>query len=218
MIKIAGDFTANLWQDISVIYQKMINHQFSISLQNSSLKKQAFSHYLSQDILYLKDDKKAMLIIAKRIKPKKQKEFFYKMHRDLIELETVFSQKLLKKFRVKKAKKKSKVIKKYTKFLLNSSKHKPLPYALATLLPCFWLYSAVGIEIYAKSQKNNIYSDWIEFYNDKEFIKYVNYFIHVVEKTALGLPQKKRNKMRKYFIASAQFELDFFDEAISQNI
>lgn len=216
MIKCAGDFTALMWKEVLPIYEKMINHPFSKGLQNSTLSKTAFSHYLSQDILYLNDDKKAMLILSKRIKQKKQKTFFYKMHEDIVNLEVYFNQKLLKKFRVKKAKKKSKVIKKYTSFLLKTSKHKSIPLALASLLPCFWLYSEVGLKIYKNSRKNNTYDDWIKFYNDKEFLKYTNNFIHIVEKSASNLFHKEQKKMIKYFLKSSKFELDFFDEAIKE--
>lgn len=214
MIRVAGDFTASLWKEVKPIYKKMLNHPFSKGLQKASLDKKAFNHYLSQDILYLKDDAKAMKNVAKKEKNPTYKEFFLKMQDDMIVLEKMLEKRLLKKFKTKKAKQKSKVIKKYTSFLVQTSKHEDIFYAYSALLPCFWLYSAVGIKIYKKSKKSNPYRDWIEFYNGKEIITYTNLFIKIVENYASNLTKKQRKKMKQYFLKSSKYELAFFNEAI----
>lgn len=214
MIKTAGEFTSSLKKEVKPIYKKLLKHPFSKGLQNGTLKKSAFRHYLSQDILYLRDDYLSIKNISKRIKNKKQKAFFHKISKEMLELEVIFTKKLLKKFKTKKAKKKSKVIKAYGDFLVNSSKNSSVNCSLASLLPCFWLYSAVGLKIHKKAKKQNQYKEWIEFYYDAELIKNVNYFIKIVEKRASKLSKNKQNKMKKYFLKASKYELDFFNEAI----
>lgn len=213
-IKIAGNFTASLWKEVKPIYKSMVNHPFSRGLQNGTLNKKAFKHYLSQDILYLKDDGKMMENLAK--KAKENRKFFKQMSGEIVALEKVFEKRLLKKFGVKKAKKKSKVIKKYTSYLLFNSLHEPFYVGIAAALPCFWLYSAVGLKIHKKSKTKNPYSPWIGFYKDKEVIKSVNDFINIVENVSLNLTKKEKSKMKKAFIKSSKYELEFFTEAIKQ--
>ncbi len=216
MIKTAGDFTCKLWKDVNPIYKKMLVHPFIKGLQKGDLSKKAFKYYLSQDILYLKDDLKAFKNLTKKIKNKKHKKFFKNLQKDMIIFEEMFEFEHLKKLHVKKAKQKSKVIKKYTSFLLKTSKNSSTFYALCALLPCFWLYSAVGLEVYKKAKKQNRYKDWIEFYKDEKLIKQINIFIKIVEKEAQNLNKKERKKARKYFLKSSFFELAFFDESIKK--
>ncbi len=207
-------FTAKLWS--KHLYKKMLAHEFSKGLQKGTLSKKAFRHYLSQDILYLKDDLRAFENLAKRLKKGKQKSFFKQICKDLVELEKVFDKELLKKFNTKKAHKKSKVIKKYTSFLLKTSLHEQVFYIYCALLPCFWLYGKVGLSIYQKSVKNNPYADWIEFYKDEEFLTYTKKFIKIVEKSSKHLSKKELKNAKRFFIKSCKFELAFFDEAIKK--
>ncbi len=214
MIEPKGKFTTNLWSES--LYKQMLTHPFAKGLQNGDLPKKTFRHYLRQDALYLKDDLRAFETLAKRLKKGKQKSFFKQICKDLVELERLFDKELLKKFHAKKAHKKSKIIKKYTSFLLKTSLHKHVFYAYCALLPCFWLYSNVGLKIYKKSVQNNPYEDWIEFYKDEEFLKYTKKFIKIVEKSSKYLSKKELKEAKKFFVKSCKFELAFFDEAIKK--
>ncbi len=214
MIKAEGEFTKSLWSEH--LYKKMLHHPFTKGLQCGDLSKKAFRHYLRQDVLYLKDDLKAFKNLTKRLENAKQRKFFKSTCKDLIGFEQAFEDELLKKFKIKKARKKSKVIKKYTSFLLKTSRNEDIFYVYCTLLPCFWVYSNVGLGIYKKSTKDNPYSEWIEFYKDDAFLKRVCKFIQIVEFESKKLSKKELKKAKRFFKKSSHYELAFFDEAIKK--
>ncbi len=213
-IRIAGSFTSSLWQAVEPIYGELLCHPFAGGLKAGTLPPGAFRHYLAQDILYLKEDARAMLQVSKRLKNGEHSACFKAMFQGMIELERVFDEELLNAFKTKRAGKKSKTISQYGKFLIKSSHRASLPCALCALLPCFWLYSAVGLEIYEGAERDNPYAPWIDFYNDEEMIKYVNVFIQIVEDIAQGASKKEKKQMKKYFLQASQYELAFFNEAI----
>ncbi|MFA8451397.1 MAG: TenA family protein [Bacteroidales bacterium] len=202
-----------LWDAIHPIFHKIIKHPFVKHLYSGTIPEEVFSHYLSQDILYLKDDSKALEILSSRVNENTHKEFFHQMAMDGIAIEQALQNDFLTHFDIKKAKQKSPVISAYTQFLLNHAEKSEIAIAASALLPCFWVYNEVGKHIYSKSAKENPFQKWIDTYEGEEFEEYVAQFKNIVAKLSAGANQITKQKVIDAFVKGTELELRFFDEA-----
>lgn len=55
-MKPEGDFTSSLWEAVEDICIALINHAFVNQLAKGTLPHHCFVYYLSQDILYIRDE------------------------------------------------------------------------------------------------------------------------------------------------------------------
>lgn len=209
-----GKFTSGLWKSIETVYEELINHPFVTMLAKGTLPRDSFTHYLSQDVLYLKDDAVAFINLSKRVDNASEKEFFKLMADDTIVLEQDLQAHFLRHFDVVEAKSKSPAIEAYTRFLLHHATLSDYKVAAAALLPCFWVYSSVGKAIVKQSAHNNIYQRWIDTYKGGEYVEYTNRFIEIVEAYGNEATEDERKLMQEAFVESTQFELAFFEESL----
>lgn len=209
-----GIFTRRLWMAIQPLYEEIIRHPFVCQLQNGTLPHPCFEHYLSQDILYIRDDSEALAILSEKAASPDEKAFFKLLANDGLEIERLLHDEFMHHFKVSVASEKSPVIKEYTDFLLTHAGQSPHHTGAAALLPCFWIYGKVGHHIASRSAKNNVYQKWIDTYQGEEYEAYTQQFIQIVENMAIGLPAVEKSSMQKVFIESTRFELDFFEESM----
>ena len=209
-----GIFTQLLWDSVNDIYNKMKTHPFVIQLANGTLPYSCFSHYLSQDILYIKDDAFALETLSKRALDKNEQDFFCAMANDAIEIERELHNDFLTHFKIKTPDKKSPVIKLYTDFLTKHASDMSYSVAASALLPCFWIYNQIGNYIVSKAVPDNVYQKWIDTYKGDEYEAYTLKFIEIVEALAQRYPENKQQMVESFKI-STEYELMFFDEAIN---
>jgi len=213
-LKPKGEFTSGLWKSIDPIYEELINHPFVKMLAKGTLSNDSFTHYLSQDVLYLKEDAAAFIKLSERALNISEKAFFKLMANDTIVLEQELHTHFLTHFDVVEAKSKSPAIEAYTSFLQHHSTESSYKVAAAALLPCFWVYSSLGISIVKQSTKNNIYQKWIDTYKGGEYEEYTNRFIEIVEVYGNDATEAERIVMQEVFVESTKFELAFFEESL----
>ena len=216
-MKAAGKYTEKMWDAVASIYAATISHPFVVQLAKGTLDKNKFAHFLSQDILYLKDDNLALDLLAQKAPNASEKQFFQLLAKDGLDIERALHNEFLTYFDIKEAKDKSPVIERYTCFLLNHSKHSAFAIAAAALLPCFWVYGSVGNHILAIAEADgNAYQMWIDTYHSDAYAQYTQRFIDIVERLASGADEELRQEMLKAFIISTQYEFDFFEEAMNR--
>ncbi|MEA3505827.1 MAG: thiaminase II [Bacteroidota bacterium] len=213
-MKTEGEFTSHLWESIEDIYTNLINHPFVNQLAKGTLPLQCFAHYLSQDVLYIRDDSKALKNLSKKATEPAEEEFFMSMAIDAIAIEQELHNHFLKNFNVLEATTKSPAIEEYTRFLIEHSEKSTYQVTAAALLPCFWVYNSLGNHIITNAKKHNIYKKWIETYEDGEYENYTKIFIKIVERLATNCNENKKKQMKEAFVQSTIFELNFFEEAI----
>lgn len=208
-------FTDLLWDKSLFVYEEIINHKFVKQLANGSLKKSCFAHYLSQDILYIKDDYTSLLELSKRSLKPSDKAFFELLAADGLKIEKELHDNFLSFFKVNKARKKSPAIEEYTSFLLAHVKNSDYHIAIAALLPCFWIYNMSGKHIIAHSIENNVYKKWVDTYSGCQYDNYTIKFINIVDSISEEVNSCEKEKMIQAYIKSAQYELAFFEESIN---
>ncbi len=211
-----GKFTQSLWESIQEVYIDLINNPFVNQLADGTLPHQCFSHYLSQDILYIRDDSKALENISDRSEKSYEKDFFMSLAKDGIAIEQELHNYFLKVFNAVEAKTKSPVIEEYTQFLITHSKESSYAVAAAALLPCFWVYNMVGKYIIEHTSENNLYQKWIDTYQGVEYEDFTQKFIQIVENLGTKVDDNKKELMHQTFIKATKFELEFFNESFMQ--
>nr|WP_319493090.1 TenA family protein [uncultured Desulfobacter sp.] len=218
-MKAAGEHTQKMWDAVAYIYADAISHPFVVQLAKGILDKNHFAHFLSQDILYLKDDNLALDLLAQKAPNASEKQFFQMLAKDGLDIERALHNEFLKHFEIKEAKEKSPVIEKYSSFLLNHSKKSVFAIAAAALLPCFWVYNSVGNHILTIAEAGNTYQMWIDTYHSDAYAQYTQRFINIVERLASKAKADEAlyQEMLKAFTQSTQYELDFFEEAMNCN-
>jgi thiaminase/transcriptional activator TenA len=84
--------------------------------------------------------------------------------------------------------------------------------ALASMLPCMWIYNRVGLEILKIAKlEDNPYKEWILEYGNEEFTKGVNTVLDIIDRWAERADDKTKADMKQYYLKAALYEYAFWD-------
>ena len=61
---------------------------------------------------------------------------------------------------------------------------------------------------------NPAYEEWIKMYSSQEFQDLSKWITELVDKEAENCTENEKNKMKKVYIASCKFELDFWTSSL----
>jgi thiaminase/transcriptional activator TenA len=188
---------------LSFIY----NHRFNQQLANGCLPAEVFDRFIVQDKVYLKclagllhalarrlenTEHHSVLITLATMTVKAEEEMLSSLNRDCF-----FSQTSP-----------NKALQDYLKHLLHcAAQDQDVEVAIASVLPCFYIYKKLGERMSTNKQANNPYQAWIDSYSDAHFVEYTNKLITVTTTLAI----EKHQHAIDAFITSAQHELAFFD-------
>jgi len=220
MMRVAaqGNFTQELRETTVPVFHQIINSRFILGLVNASLPKESFAHYLSQDVLYLRQDNEALAFLSERSAVEIERDFFRQLAKDGIAVEQVMQNEYIAYFDIQEAKEQSPVFGEYGRFLLSSAQNLPYPVALAALLPCFWLYGEVGQYVIKHQVANNPYHKFIGTYVGEAYDRVTVQFIQLLEKYGQQASMKLKEEMKEAFLQSARFEYLVFEEAGNYNL
>jgi thiaminase/transcriptional activator TenA len=206
-------FSEQLWQNITPIYNNILQHPFIQELIRGDLPTNKFIFYLQQDELYLKDFSQALTLAGKKTKSKEDYLICSKFAQEALTAELELHESFFTKFNIISTTQKSVACSAYTKFLLDITANQTFPIAAAALLPCFWIYFEVGKFIAAQASLNNPYELWINLYSGIEFEQSVKSAIDLVDRAALRASQKELQQMQYVFNEATQLEWKFWDSA-----
>lgn len=209
------------------IFPKIYGHQFNLKLYDGTLPATTFKFFLQQDKLYLCDFSEALAQLSTRfdgMKDTDKAEQFsalsryvkaaeLELHRDY--LQDTHSVQFFKQPQPDTGKIQS--IAQYTKYLLDTTNTASIEEAVACMLPCFWIYSELGKQMdIEKYNDEHPYKKWIATYSDKEFLSKTIALLQTLEglTNSVSCPQHQE-KIIAAFTNSANFELMFFDETMS---
>lgn len=206
-------FTVQLWEETKWIYSKIIHLPFNQELMKGTLKRDKFMFYIRQDSLYLIDYCRVLATIAARLDKTNRILQFLKFAEDSILIEKVMHEKFLSEYKAETENQKSLACFAYTNFLLSTVAFRSTEEAIASILPCFWIYREVGDYIYSNASVNNPYQEWINTYSAEEFRKATDIAIETTDEMASRTSSKIRSKMTEVFILSTKLEYIFWESA-----
>ena len=202
---------------LSHLTTKIFEHPFNRQLNEGSLPREAFTLFLEQDFLYLKDYSKALHIISKRL-DKNHAEKFYRfatstsadnLHRNY--LAHPHSPRL---FHAKKIRhEKIPVIADYTTHILTHAAYSPIAEAIASVTPCYWIYSELGQKM--RVSPDNPYNCWITSISHPDFIISARIMVNILEEL-MENNRGKEDEIITAFMRSTEYELGFFDSVYDE--
>lgn len=195
-------FTDEAWEKVKPVYAKIVAHPFNVEVGKGTLPAAKFSHYSSQDSLYLTDFAKALALLAVKLDDPER-----------IRQVMGFVEDCLKEKGTKgaEAEAMSEATLFYTSYLLATAAHRSREELAAALLPCFWVYLEVARELKKGLRSGNPYADWITQYSSAGYEKDVIRMKEVVDELASAATPALRNKMLAAFEIATRLELRFWD-------
>ena len=102
----------------------------------------------------------------------------------------------------------------YTNYLLKTVSFASPEEAVASLLPCFWVYREVGKNLIISSKiTTNPYQAWIALYASDQFNYSVEAAIAITNELGAIASEKIQTKMISAFLRSTQLECLFWESA-----
>jgi thiaminase/transcriptional activator TenA len=198
---------------VTTIVESIHAHPFNRQLYNGTLPRQYFKSYLQQDSLYLIDFATALTLTSKKLANQAHLQQIKKLVDDTVEFEKSLHVDYLNEHKgtqfFKVYVSKLPVIADYTQHLIHTATHAEVEVAIASLLPCFWIYSELGKTMMLTTPAEHPYGSWIASYSSKEFLESATGMIEIV--TALAATSTKQDEMIAAFVKSAEYELAFWN-------
>ncbi len=206
------------WEKSLGVYNAIINHPFNQELMQGTLDKEKFAYYIEQDVLYLQDFSKCHTIIASRIGLEYMQKFLKYAEYTLIAEQEVVHHFFEDVFNFKKTNLVSPATHIYTGFMLKSCISGPVEVAVASILPCLWVYREVGLFIAKHSDSSNPYYRWIDTYAGEDFAKTVEEAIAIFDDLADKTTDAIREKMLEAFYQSVRLEWHFWNDSYKMEV
>lgn len=215
-------FTRDLYTDTQEIQSLIINHEFPMGIADGSLDFDCFKHFIEQDYYFLIEYSKILgLATIKSPDYETMSKFSILLEETLnneMQLHISFSKKLgieestLKKIIPTTA------TSSYTNFLVKTGYECNFPEIIAALLPCMATYAEIGTKLNTikLASISEPYKEWIEMYSSQEFQDLSDWITKLVNKTAENCTEYEKNKMKKVYIDSCKFELDFWTSSLDK--
>jgi len=209
----------------TTILKKIYSHPFNHQLCLGTLPKETFKFYLEQDALYLLEFAKALEILSKRFGQDteysrqfkrlsesmlaEERSIAFKAHKITNSNLLFFSQ------HQRNQREKIDIIADYGNHLIESASDAPIVEAVASCVPCFFVYQQLGEQMIPKCHPDNPYKSWISSYSSPQFLSSTKSIIMTLNKLMADIPHESREEERiiASFIKSAACELKFFEMA-----
>lgn len=207
-------FSDEVWEKTQPIMQAIHEHPFVKALGDGSLDREVFTHYMTQDALYLADYGRAMGLLAAKALDADEVAFWAngvigaivaerELHSTHVDLD--FGDM-------------SPTCGAYTNFLLARAAVSPYEVGVAAILPCFWIYQVVGERLLeaAGDLDSHPYGDWIGVYSDPEFAEATAKARRIADGLAEAATAAVREQMVEAYVTAARYEWMFWDAAWRQ--
>lgn len=202
------------WQTIAPIYEKILQLPFNQELMSGSLQHSRFAFYIGQDAVYLDAFSKVLALIAARAPRTQQSLDFIRFAEGAIVVEQALHAGFFKQLQLLEKPVASPSCLLYTQYLYATAAMQPVEVAMAAVLPCFWIYKAVGDYIYSHQQReNNPYQEWINTYAGESFGVTVQKAIAICDEVAAECTTLQQQQMTEAFVMASRMEWMFWNSA-----
>ena len=202
------------WKAIEPIYEKTVTLPFIQELTNGTLDREKFIFYIQQDAMYLSDYGSVITGIASKLKDPAHTESFIRFAGDSIVVERALHESFIHGINEKDRLKPSPACLLYTSYLWRQLANAPIEVSVAAVLPCFWIYKAVGDYILAnQTNEENPYQTWINTYGGDDFSRSVSRAIEICDELAESCTESRQKEMLEAFVVCSKMEYLFSDPA-----
>jgi thiaminase (transcriptional activator TenA) len=210
-------YTAELWESNVDIYREILRHPFLRELAEGLLSREAFAFYIMQDSLYLREFARSLNLAAAKA-PRPEWGALLATHAaSALQYERALHESIFTEYGISQADVDAFVPSPdafaYTSFMVAACYGGTFSSALATLLPCYWIYWEVGRELKRRGSSNPVYQRWIDAYASEDYGGLVQAVRAVLDEVGAGASDEDRAGMQEHFRMSARYEWMFWDSA-----
>lgn len=210
-------FSNEAWAANAAAYETIRSMPFNADLAAGTLDPKRFKHYIVQDAHYLIGFGRALSLAAARAPDPDGIVRFSRAAQDAIVVERALHGGFFRDYGIApetfSATPITPACDHYVAWLLATAYAEPFEVLCAALLPCFWIYKAVGDDIFARAEPGNPYRAWIDTYAGAEFAEAVAGMIAATDTAALGASPNLRARMLRAFVHATRLEWQFWDSA-----
>ncbi|WP_081864201.1 bifunctional hydroxymethylpyrimidine kinase/phosphomethylpyrimidine kinase [Mycetocola saprophilus] len=197
------------WRAIAPIRHRANTLPFVERLGAGTLDRDAFTWYLAQDALYLRDYSR-VLAEASRLAPTPEEQAFWAAGANgAIAAELQLHQGWLPEDEVFNTPPAPATIA-YVDHLLAAAARGDYAVIIAAVLPCYWLYQDIGSRLVAQSHPAHPYASWLETYADEAFARSTRLAIGFVGEAVRRADPDTRARMFEAFERASAHEVAFF--------
>jgi thiaminase/transcriptional activator TenA len=212
--------TAQLWSEITDIYESILAHPFITGLTDGTLAPDAFAFYVVQDALYLRQYGAALAAVASRAPSPKAGAMFARHSAEAVATELTLHSTLLPELGITPddvaAAEPAPTNLAYTSYLLSAIRGGSYAEGVGAVLPCYWIYREVGRELIRRGSPDPRYQRWIDTYGGEEFGEVVAEVLAETDAIGPFLSNAERARVCGHFRATTRYEWMFWDMGYRQ--
>lgn len=214
------EFTDQLHQVASSLWQKSMKHPFVQELQSGELPLAKFRFYLLQDRYYLNQFSEFHRAIAAKTDGQQTEQFLLEMAQDLKDSEMAVRENFFKQLQIMPAEIAQTPVAPtayaYVNHLKMTLARDGIAPAVAALVPCYWLYQEIGQKLATGGSPVSYYQEWIDTYDGEWYAANVQRILQLTNTLADSSSADEREKMQLAFVRSSYYELQFWQMAYEQ--
>lgn len=205
-------FTEDQWHETAGIREAIDRLPFLKSLEDGSLPRDVFGHYMAQDAHYLACYGRALASAAAQSSLPDELLFWAASAVTAVSVERQLHAVHVAALNATRA---SPTCTAYTSFLFSLAASGCYPALVAGLLPCFWIYEDVGRRLKQRigDLAGHPYADWVGTYGDPGFAAATLQARQIVDRAAADAGPADLERMRAAFGTAARYEWLFWDAA-----
>ncbi len=204
------------WQAAGPVYREILALPFISELAAGTLPAAKFRYYIEQDSLYLKEYGRVMAVMASRFGDAGSSRLFLDCAMENLDSERALQESYLKKDGLSAS-----CGARISPTCLLCSSHlwrqvvaEPIEIALASVLPCFTVYSEAGRHIAGHAVLDgNPYRDWISLYGSSSFDGATDRLVVLCNEAAMEVSPSVRDRMTEAFVSGVRLEWMFWNSA-----
>ena len=205
-------WSKEVWKKSAGIYNSILDLEFLKELSEGTLSNDAFARYIAQDEIYLKNYYNQMYMLADMMEDEQDRNLFLSFAQSGMEGEKALHDMLIEKYGIDTEVEASRVTDGYNAHICEGIATGNPCIALASVLPCMWIYNQVGLHILNHSKlESNPYKEWILEYGQEEFTTGVNKVLKMIDVWAAKADKETREMMDHYYLKAALYEYAFWD-------
>jgi thiaminase (transcriptional activator TenA) len=206
-----------LWGAIEDVYAAILEHPFLRGLTTGDLPRDAFLFYVIQDAHYLREYARALAVCAARAPTEADIRMFAEHAAEAIAVERELHEGFFADAGIDEAQVAATPMAPtclaYTSYLLASVHGGSFAEGLGAVLPCYWIYQEVGVELARHGSPNELYQRWIDTYGGEEFAAVVRAVIDLTDRLEPELGPADTARMTERFRTTSRYEWMFWDMA-----
>lgn len=216
-------FSADYWNRVRPIRERIHGMRFITSMVDATLSLEDFAFYLHQDDIYLIDYTSLLALASSRADRLDERVFFAQAASGGVDSEVMFHHNWYVKHGFDPSgTSRSEVTAAYIGHEHRVADSGSYARLAAVVMPCFWMYAAMGKEMREQVRNKHIdvdthpFGEWIRMYSDPEFTESTLREVQICDRLAAEASIDEYEHMMHAALVSSEHEFRFFEQGLTR--